>query len=44
MGDSFANAASTGPLLLAIGAAAIAGLVSFLSPCVLPLIPAICPM
>jgi cytochrome c-type biogenesis protein len=39
MGDSFANAASTGPLLLAIGAAAIAGLVSFLSPCVLPLIP-----
>jgi cytochrome c-type biogenesis protein len=39
MGDSFANAASNGPLLLAIGAAAIAGLVSFLSPCVLPLIP-----
>jgi cytochrome c-type biogenesis protein len=39
MGDSFANAASSGPLLLAIGAAAIAGLVSFLSPCVLPLIP-----
>jgi cytochrome c-type biogenesis protein len=39
MGHSFANAASSGPLLLAIGAAAIAGLVSFLSPCVLPLIP-----
>lgn len=39
MGSSFANAASNGPLLLAIGAAAIAGLVSFLSPCVLPLIP-----
>ena len=39
MGASFANAASTGPLLLAIAAAAIAGLVSFLSPCVLPLIP-----
>ncbi|HEY7273083.1 MAG TPA: cytochrome c biogenesis protein CcdA, partial [Actinoplanes sp.] len=39
MGDSFANAASSGPLLLAIGAAAIAGLVSFLSPCVLPLVP-----
>jgi cytochrome c-type biogenesis protein len=39
MGDSFANAASGGPLLLAIGAAAIAGLVSFLSPCVLPLLP-----
>jgi cytochrome c-type biogenesis protein len=31
MGESFANAASSGPLLLAIGAAAIAGLVSFLS-------------
>jgi cytochrome c-type biogenesis protein len=28
-----------GPLLLAIGAAALAGLVSFLSPCVLPLVP-----
>ena len=39
MGASFANAASSGPLLLAIGAAAIAGLVSFLSPCVLPLVP-----
>lgn len=39
MGSSFANAASNGPLLLAIGAAAIAGLVSFLSPCVLPLVP-----
>jgi cytochrome c-type biogenesis protein len=39
MGDSFANAASSGPMLLAIGAAAIAGLVSFLSPCVLPLVP-----
>jgi cytochrome c-type biogenesis protein len=39
MGESFANAASNGPLLLAIGAAAIAGLVSFLSPCVLPLVP-----
>ena len=39
MGDAFAHTASGGPLLLAIGAAAIAGLVSFLSPCVLPLIP-----
>ena len=39
MGESFADAASSGPLLLAIGAAAIAGLVSFLSPCVLPLMP-----
>jgi cytochrome c-type biogenesis protein len=39
MGASFANVANSGPLLLAIGAAAIAGLVSFLSPCVLPLMP-----
>ncbi|MGA5304237.1 cytochrome c biogenesis CcdA family protein [Nucisporomicrobium flavum] len=39
MGESFANTASTGPLILAIAAAAVAGLVSFLSPCVLPLIP-----
>src|SRR3982750_4655326 len=39
MGETFADAASRGPLLLAIGAAAIAGLVSFLSPCVLPLMP-----
>jgi cytochrome c-type biogenesis protein len=39
MGTSFAGVASSGPLLLAIGAAAIAGLVSFLSPCVLPLVP-----
>jgi len=39
MGDSFAHAAVSGPLLLAIGAAALAGLVSFLSPCVLPLMP-----
>jgi len=39
MGETFADAASSGPLLLAIGAAAIAGLVSFLSPCVLPLMP-----
>jgi cytochrome c-type biogenesis protein len=39
MGESFANVAHGGPLLLAIGAAAIAGLVSFLSPCVLPLMP-----
>ena len=29
----------SGPLLLAIGVAALAGLVSFLSPCVLPLVP-----
>ncbi|GAB1644561.1 cytochrome c biogenesis CcdA family protein [Krasilnikovia sp. MM14-A1259] len=39
MGGAFADAAASGPLLLAIGAAALAGLVSFLSPCVLPLMP-----
>jgi cytochrome c-type biogenesis protein len=39
MGDSFASIASGGPLLLAIAVAAIAGLVSILSPCVLPLVP-----
>ncbi|MEV1144205.1 cytochrome c biogenesis protein CcdA [Micromonospora sp. NPDC049799] len=39
MGDTFGTLAQSGPLLLAIGAAALAGLVSFLSPCVLPLMP-----
>src|SRR5258708_4235272 len=39
MGSSFADIASSGPLLLAVGVAALAGLVSFLSPCVLPLVP-----
>lgn len=39
MGSSFASIASSGPLLLAVGVAALAGLVSFLSPCVLPLVP-----
>jgi cytochrome c-type biogenesis protein len=39
MGETFAGLAADGPLLLAIGAAALAGLVSFLSPCVLPLMP-----
>jgi cytochrome c-type biogenesis protein len=39
MGDTFAGIASSGPLLLAIAVSAIAGLVSFLSPCVLPLMP-----
>src|SRR3954471_9641380 len=39
MGGAFEEAARNGPLLLAIGAAALAGLVSFLSPCVLPLMP-----
>ncbi|MET8229548.1 cytochrome c biogenesis protein CcdA [Micromonospora sp. NPDC005298] len=39
MGETFRELAVSGPLLLAIGAAALAGLVSFLSPCVLPLVP-----
>ncbi|MER7419011.1 cytochrome c biogenesis protein CcdA [Micromonospora peucetia] len=39
MGETFRELAQSGPLLLAIGAAALAGLVSFLSPCVLPLVP-----
>src|SRR5689334_18603461 len=39
MGNHFASIANTGPLLLAIGVAALAGLVSILSPCVLPLVP-----
>ncbi|MEU7994459.1 cytochrome c biogenesis protein CcdA [Micromonospora sp. NPDC049060] len=39
MGETFSELAQSGPLLLAIGAAALAGLVSFLSPCVLPLVP-----
>lgn len=39
MGETFAELARNGPLLLAVGAAALAGLVSFLSPCVLPLVP-----
>src|SRR4051794_37766734 len=37
--NTFEGIASSGPLMLAIGVAAIAGLVSFLSPCVLPLVP-----
>jgi cytochrome c-type biogenesis protein len=39
MGSTFAGIAESGPLLLAIGVATLAGLVSFLSPCVLPLVP-----
>ncbi|MBC9003666.1 cytochrome c biogenesis CcdA family protein [Micromonospora aurantiaca (nom. illeg.)] len=39
MGERFATIASSGPLLLAMAVAAAAGLVSFLSPCVLPLVP-----
>ena len=39
MGETFRELANGGPIALAIGAAALAGLVSFLSPCVLPLVP-----
>ena len=37
--DAFVDAVTDGPLLVALPVAAIAGLVSFLSPCVLPLVP-----
>ncbi len=37
--DSFVSTVTDGPLLLALPVAAAAGLVSFLSPCVLPLVP-----
>jgi cytochrome c-type biogenesis protein len=39
MGDWFSSTASSGSLLLAIPVALIAGLVSFFSPCVVPLLP-----
>ncbi len=39
IGSSFASAVTDGPLLLALPVAAAAGLVSFLSPCCLPLMP-----
>ncbi len=39
MGTRFADIAATGPFVLAVGVAALAGLVSFLSPCILPLVP-----
>jgi cytochrome c-type biogenesis protein len=38
-GDAFSTAVVDGSLLVAIPVAALAGLVSFLSPCVLPLVP-----
>ncbi|MET0435064.1 MAG: cytochrome c biogenesis protein CcdA [Cellulomonas sp.] len=40
VGDSFAQAATSGSLLAAVPVALLAGLVSFASPCVLPLVPA----
>ncbi len=39
MGETFAGTAASGPLILAVAVSALAGLVSFLSPCVLPLVP-----
>jgi cytochrome c-type biogenesis protein len=39
VGEAFSELVRGGPLVLAVGAAALAGLVSFLSPCVLPLVP-----
>ena len=39
VGSSFGAAAASGPLLLALGAAMLAGLVSFASPCCIPLVP-----
>ncbi|HVE29044.1 MAG TPA: cytochrome c biogenesis protein CcdA, partial [Mycobacteriales bacterium] len=39
IGDSFARVVTDGPFVVAALVAAVAGLVSFLSPCVLPLVP-----
>jgi cytochrome c-type biogenesis protein len=39
MGETFAGTAQSGPLVLAVAVSLVAGLVSFLSPCVLPLVP-----
>ncbi len=39
MGTAFEQAVADGPVVLAVGAAMLAGLLSFLSPCVLPLVP-----
>lgn len=39
VGDAFQSTASSGPLFLALGACVLAGLVSFASPCVIPLVP-----
>lgn len=39
VGESFANTVFSGPMLLAIPIALLAGFVSFASPCVLPLVP-----
>jgi cytochrome c-type biogenesis protein len=39
VGDTFAGLVTDGPLLVAAGVAALVGLISFASPCVLPLVP-----
>ena len=39
MGDLFARTVTDGPLLVAAAVATLVGLISFLSPCVLPLVP-----
>lgn len=39
MGETLSDLAASGPLLLGMLAAALAGLVSFASPCVIPLVP-----
>jgi cytochrome c-type biogenesis protein len=39
MGSTFAGIAESGPLLAAVGVAALAGVVSFFAPCMLPLVP-----
>jgi cytochrome c-type biogenesis protein len=39
VGDTFSGLVTDGPLLVAAGVAALVGLISFASPCVLPLVP-----
>ena len=39
MGETFRSLVTDGPLLVAAGVAALVGLISFASPCVLPLVP-----
>lgn len=39
VGEAFQQTVSSGPILLALGACVLAGLVSFASPCVIPLVP-----
>ena len=39
IGETFSQTALSGPMLLAIPVAILAGAVSFFSPCVLPLVP-----